>query len=284
MSYLLDKKSQRKKFFKIALGAVLLIFLFYFRFRIFNGLSFASQIVFRPVLVAGNNIEEKMKSFGAYFVSKNYLYNQNQKLQAEVDFNNARNANYDSIVADNASLKEILNRLPTGQAGQDPKANIILSAILAKPNQSPYDTLLIDAGAEEGIKVGNTAFALGNIPIGRVDVVYDNSAKVVLFSNPGETTEAVFSSVSGGQAGQNLPASRQGIFIQLVGRGGGNFEIDLPKDFTMQKGDQAILPGINPYVLAIAQTIISDPRDPFNKALLTSPVNIQELKFVEVEE
>jgi hypothetical protein len=58
----------------------------------------------------------------------------------------------------------------------------------------------------------------------------------------------------------------------------------MPKDLTMQKGDQVVLPGINPYVLAIAQTIISDPRDPFNKMLLTSPVNIQELKFVEVEQ
>jgi cell shape-determining protein MreC len=269
MSYLLDKKSQRKKFFKITLCAVLLIFLFYFRFRIFNGFSFASQIIFRPVLVVGNGVEEKLKSFGAYFVSKNYLYNQNQKLQAEVDFNNARNANYDSVVADNASLKEILNH-------QDQRISVILSAILAKPNQSPYDILLIDAGMAQGIKAGDTVFALGNVPIGRVDIVYDSSAKVVLFSNPGEKTEVVISPVSAGQAGQN-------IFMQLVGRGGGNFEMIMPKDFILQKGDQAVLPGINPYVLAIAQTIISDPRDPFTKALLTSPVNIQELKFVEVE-
>jgi len=263
MSYLLDKKSQRKKFFKIALGVVLLIFLFCFRFSIFNRLSFGSQIIFRPVLVVGNNVEEKLKGLGAYFVSKNYLYNQNQKLQAEVDFNNARNANYDSVVADNASLKEILNR-------QNQRVNMILSAILAKPNQSLYDILLIDAGASEGIKVGDIVFALGNVPVGRVDIVYDNSSKVVLFSNPGETTEGV---VSG-----------KGIFLELIGRGGGNFEIIMPKDLTMQKGDQAVLPGINSYVLAIAQTVISDPRDPFNKMLLTSPVNIQEQKFVEVEQ
>jgi len=31
------------------------------------------------------------------------------------------------------------------------------------------------------------------------------------------------------------------------------------------------------------ETIISDPRDSFQKALLVSPVNIQEIKFVEVE-
>ena len=50
-----------------------------------------------------------------------------------------------------------------------------------------------------------------------------------------------------------------------------------------EKGDEVVLPGITPYVLGIMETTISDPRDPFAKTLLTSPVNIQELKFVEVE-
>ena len=147
---------------------------------------------------------------------------------------------------------------------------MILSAILSKPNQSPYDTLLIDAGKAEGIKEGNTVFALGNVPIGRVDIVYPDSAKVILFSNAGEQTEGMISG--------------KGIFTELVGRGGGNFEIIMPKNLTLQKGDQVVMPGISPYLLATVETIISDPRDPFTKALLTSPVNIQELKFVEVEE
>jgi cell shape-determining protein MreC len=268
MSYLLDKKIQRKKFFKIALGVILLIILFYFRVGIFNNLSNVSQKFFHPVLTVGNNLGEKFKSIGSYFVSKNYLYNQNEKLQAEVNFNNARNANYDSVVLENASLKEILNRLPT-QTGKNPKTNMVLSAILSKPNQSIYDTLVIDAGANALIKEGNIVFALGNVPIGRVALVYTNSSKVILFSNPGEKTEVVISG--------------KDIFMQVVGRGGGNFEMIMPKDFVLQKGDQVVMPGINNYVLAIVQTIISDPRDPFTKALLTSPVNIQEQKFVEIE-
>jgi cell shape-determining protein MreC len=262
MSYLLDKKNQRKKFSKIALGIFVLLGLFYFRTGIYDGLSAVSEKVFRPVLVLGNNFGDKFKSLGAYFVSKNYLYNQNQKLQAEVTFDDARMANYNSVAADNANFKEILGR-------KDPKTNMILTAILAKPNQSLYDTLLIDAGAKEGIKTGDIVFAEGNVPIGHADTVYDDTSKVVLFSNPGETTDAIVS-------GRN-------IFLPLIGRGGGNFEMDLPSGLTLQKGDQAVLPGINSFVLAIVQTIISDSRDPFDKALLTSPVNIQELKFVEVE-
>jgi cell shape-determining protein MreC len=269
MSYLLDKKIKRKKIFKIALGVIVLIILFYFRSGIFNGLSYASQGLFRPVLILGNNIGEKFKSLNLFFISKNSLYLQNQSLQSQLNEDEARMSNYDSVIAENASLKEILGRLPA-QAGKNGKTNMTLAAILSKPNQSIYDTLVIDAGTREGIKTGNIVFALGNVPIGRVDVAYNNSSKVILFSNTGEKTQAVLSG--------------KDVFMEVVGRGGGNFEMIMPKDFTLQKGNQVVLPGINPYVLATVETIISDPRDPFTKALLSSPVNIQELKFVEVEQ
>ena len=262
MSYLLDKKIRRKKFFNITLGVVFIIILFYFRYGVFDGLSNISQTIFRPVLIAGKNIGEKFNNVGSYFVSKNTLYLKNQKLQMEVKENDARNSNYDSVVAENISLKEILGR-------KNVKVPMILAAILSKPNQSLYDTLIIDAGIKQGIKEGDIVFAFGNAPIGRVVLVYENSSKVILFSSAGEKTQAIISG--------------RDVFIELVGRGGGNFEMIIPSDFVLQKGEQVLMPGINSFVLAITQSIISDPRVLFTKALLISPVNIQELKFVEVE-
>ena len=71
--------------------------------------------------------------------------------------------------------------------------------------------------------------------------------------------------------------------MQVVGRGGGNFEMTLPRDFDLPEGTALTLPGINSYLLARVVTVISDPRDSYKKALLVSPVNIQELKFVQIE-
>jgi cell shape-determining protein MreC len=277
MNYLLDKKIKRKKIFKIAFGVVVLIVLFYFRSGIFNGLAYVSQGLFRPVLILGNNLGEKFKSLSSYFVSKNSLYLQNQDLQSQLNEDEARMSNYSSVLADNENLKEILGR-------KNEKINMTLAAILSKPNQSIYDTLIIDAGAREGIKTGNLVFALGNVPIGRIAEIYPNSSKVILFSNAGEKTQVVISLGHSptGEAGKSARAGGD-VFMEIVGRGGGNFEMAMPKDFSLQKGDQVVLPGPYPYVLAIVETIISDPRDPFTKALLSSPVNIQELKFVEVE-
>ena len=74
-----------------------------------------------------------------------------------------------------------------------------------------------------------------------------------------------------------------GIFWEVTGRGGGNFEMALPRDFILEKGDAVVLPGLAPMTLAVAETVLSDPRSPWKTALLKSPVNIQEIKFVQVE-
>ncbi|MEI8174496.1 MAG: rod shape-determining protein MreC [bacterium] len=272
MSYLLDKKIKRKKFIYLLTSIVICIILFYFRLGIWNGFSFLSHTIFRPVIILGDSIGEQIQNASSYFISKSSLYSENESLKSQLNENKMMMVNYNSLLVENLNLKEILGR-------KNIKMNVVLSAILSKPNQSLYDTLVIDAGEKQGIKVGDMVFALGNVPIGRVSDVYSSSSKVILFSNSGEKTQVVVEnkSVSAGvNTGKN-------IFMEIVGRGGGNFEMILPRDFTVLKGDEVTLPGIMSYVVGTVETIISDPRDPFIKALLVSPVNIQELKFVEVE-
>ena len=269
MSYLLDKKVQRKKLYYGVFFLFIFLFLFYFRAGVWRGLSYACIKIFHPVLVVGDAIGKNFGSLGSYFISKSSLSAENQNLKAELDAEQATMANYNSILAENTDLKDTLGR-------KTPKVNMILAAILSKPNQSLYDTLVIDAGSNEGIKIGQIVFAFSSVPIGRITEVYPESSKVILFSNPGEKTTVVVTHATAGQAGKN-------ISMELVGRGGGNFEMVMPSGVTFTPGDQVVLPGITPYVVGTVQTIISDPRDSFSKAILTSPVNIQELNFVEVE-
>ncbi|HBA45850.1 hypothetical protein A2W67_02165 [Candidatus Nomurabacteria bacterium RIFCSPLOWO2_02_40_28] len=261
MSYLVDKKIKRKKFFQTIFFVVIFFALFYFRADIMDGASSVGIFIFRPVLVAGNYTGDKFSNLKSYFLFKNSLYLENENLKMKLIEDEAKMANYNSILDENIFLKEILGRKNT-------KTSVIVSAILAKPNKSFYDTLVIDIGLKQGVKVGDSVFALGNIPIGRIAEVHAYSSKVILFSNSGEKTQVVIN---------------KNIFMEVVGRGGGNFEMAIPKDFNLSKGSEVVLPGIMPHVLAVVETVLSDPRDSFQKALLVSPANIQELKFVEVE-
>ncbi len=186
MSYLLDKKIKRNKILKYFIFVVVLFFLIYFRAGIFNGLSYVSQFVFRPVLILGNGIGQKLSEAGSYFYSKKSLLSENDSLKLKLSEQEARMSNYNSVLDENFKIKEILGR-------KNEKTDMILASILSKPNQSPYDTLVIDLGLKDNITAGQKVFALGNIPIGRVAEVYFNSSKIVLFSSPGEKTEVVIS-------------------------------------------------------------------------------------------
>jgi len=262
MNYLLNKKIKRNKYFIYLFFIIALFILVYFRSGIFYGLSYISHIVFRPVLILRNSISEKLSSLGSYFYFKNFLFLENEDLKMKLFEQESRISNYNSILDENLKIKEILERKVENKV-------MILASILSKPNQSLYDSIIIDVGEKDGIILGQKVFAFGNIPIGSISLVYSNTSKVVLYSSPKEEVEVVVSGYD--------------TFMKIVGRGGGNFEMILPRDFILEEGTEVVLPGITPYTVGIVKTIISDSRDAFQKALLISPVNIQELKFVEVE-
>ncbi len=262
MNYLLDKKNKKRKTSKIIFGVFILFLVIYFHAGIFRGLSSTFSFIFRPVIILGKNIGGGISNAGSIFHTRRTLTEENETLQAEISASAVDRANYASVLDENIQMKEILGRKPQN-------VSMILAGILEKPNVSPYDTLVIDAGKDEGIVVGQNVFALGNVPIGKITEVDTNSSKVILFSNPGEKTEVVIS-------GQN-------VFMEAVGRGGGNFEMILPRDFVLPVGTEVDLPGVTPHILGTVATILSDPRDAYQKALLASPINIWQQKFVEVE-
>lgn len=262
MSYLLDKKNRQKKLRNIILSIVVLSIIIYFNNPIFNNLSYLANKIFKPVLVVGNNIGSNLEDTSYLLKSKKSIFLENESLKKELNEMSAQIYNFNTLEEENNKLKEILAR----KSGD---SELVLSAILSKPNRSLFDTLIIDVGEKDGIEVGNTVFALGYIPIGKVAEVFPDSSKVVLFSTSGEKTEIV---ITGGD-----------VFMEIVGRGGGNFEMILPRDFEILKGATVSLPGLDSSVIAKVETIISDPRDSYQKALLTSPVNIQNLRFVQVD-
>lgn len=262
MSYLHNKQSQRKKIGVIALTVFFLVIIFILRAPIANGFRVAAHAVFRPFLSLKNGIANGFASYGANLDSKKALIAENEDLKNQIEEVKINALDRGILLDENLKLKEILSRTKEDR-------NLILGVILSKPNQSPYDTLIVDAGENLGVKKGSRVFALGNILIGEVADVYGASSNIKLFSTSGETLKVIVDGT--------------GIYAEAAGRGGGNFEITLPRDVTVVNGATLSIPGISSQLVATVEQIISDPRDPFQKILAISPVNVQELKFVEIE-
>ena len=222
MSYLLDKKIKRRKLFNIFLFVIFLLFIIYFRSPIFNKLSAISHFVFRPIFLLGNSVGLRLSELGAYFSFKSSLSEDKQNLLNILEEKNSRYSNYASLLDENIKLKEILRRKNT-------QVDMILASILSKPNRSLYDSLIVDAGISDGIVLGAWVFAYGNVPIGYVAEAYENSSKIILFSNSGEKTEVIISGLPDCKVSKD-------VFVQIIGRGGGNFEMASMKDLVLEKG------------------------------------------------
>lgn len=263
MKYQSQDKKQIKKGKQIiytVIGFVFFVFIFVSGIVSWSGGFF--HFIGRPLWKTENTLIDSADSISYIVRSKSSVFSENESLKKENADLNTQMIDYNLLKSENENLKGLFNRVPANQT-------LMLSAVLSKPNRSPYDTLVIDIGNDNGVVEGSQVFANGDIPIGQIESVHNKTSVVTLYSSPSYNLDAELSNTNN--------------TIVLIGRGGGNFEMSIPVELNVQKGDLAVLPGLHSSPVAIVQDIISSPTDPLKKVLLQSPVNIQELKWVEVE-
>jgi len=262
MHQFLDKRQITKKNKTIEKIVVLVLFI------VLCGLGFLTitgkffNFIGRPILEAKNSIISGIDNISYYFQSKESLLFENRRLTEENTIMKLQMINYKILEDENNELKETLDCLPDNK-------NFVLGNILAKPSNSPYDTIIIDIGEGDDIKQGDIVYAGGEIPIGFIDKVYNKTSLVTLYTSPSQKTEGF---INGSNAS-----------VELIGRGGSNFEMIIPMELEVENGEMIYLPGNSSTVIAVVNEAISESTDPFKKILLSSPVNIQNLKWVEVE-
>lgn len=218
--------------------------------------------ILRPLATVGRGIGSGFESLGAYFGSKSHMEKRNRELESEITELRVKLLDRDILAKENSALQEVLNRKVS--------ESFTLARVLIKPNRSLYDTLIVDIGTNGNIRQGSRVFAYGNVPIGVVSAVDAKTSLVRLYSSPGETLVARIEGLN--------------IDIELTGRGGGNFEAELPREVTVSEGQYVLLPSSAPLIVARFGKEISDPRDPSQKFILTSLVNMSELDTVQIEQ
>ncbi|PCI19546.1 hypothetical protein COB64_03725 [Candidatus Wolfebacteria bacterium] len=263
MTILSNRKSaqRKKRTIAIAIG-VLVILVILSRFSFFSPLSSVFHAITLPLWKAKISITDTVRGVTSSFASKRSLVEENELLRERLNEFEISFQYNDVIVEENKKLKELFNR------SNENEEDLTVASILTKPNQSPYGTLIIDIGSDSGVEVGDYIIARGNVVLGEIKDVFSNSSRVTLFSKSGNEIEGILSEFD--------------IFVTLTGKGSGNFEFTIPRDIEIIDGLEVIIPSINSYLIADVRNIVRDPRDPLQKIVLASPVNIQELRFVQV--
>jgi cell shape-determining protein MreC len=204
--------------------------------------------------------DELTATVAPFITSKESLVRENLKLKEEMAKLRAQQLVFQAVLGENRELKE--------NFGRDDLGPVVLASILVRPPASAYDTMVIDRGSESRLAPGLKVI-VGSAALGEIVEMYPSTSLVRLYSAPGEKTEGV------------LAAS--GTPVTLLGRGGGTFELRLPRDIAVAAGDIVTLPGSPPLALAVVESVASRPADAYALVLARVPVNIFSMRFVAIQ-
>lgn len=200
-------------------------------------------------------------SMGELARSKASLIAENESLRSELSAREGATILLDSTQRENEELKALL--------GRKGAKNDVVGVVISRPPASPYDTFVIDIGSADGVKVGAKVYAGGSVLIGDIAEVFGKTSKVSLFSAPGRAVQVLLG-----------PSHKE---VDAVGRGGGNFTAKVPVGVAVEKGDTLELSQLRNHVFGVVQDIVADSTDSLQTIMFKAPVNLSELRLVQVE-
>lgn len=247
-------RHKKKKFSAVLLIIVILVLVF-IRPTFPEWITKSAHYVASPIWGLKQSVTDNIS-----VKSKKSLLKENRELRDELKRALINKISNDLLREENFSLKETL--------GRSVYENTILSSVLVRPNNTIYDTFIIDVGRNNNISEGDYVIAHGDVIVGYVESVFLNTSLVKLFSSPGEQIDVIL--------------GEEEIAAVAEGMGGGNFTISLPRGIEVHHGDTIITPTIEFQILALVEEIIVNPTDSFQTILFKGPVNLSELRFVEI--
>lgn len=248
-----SRNPHTKRFIFIVVGACILLF------SAKTYLGSITQFFISPLLYVRHYVETSSATIPVFVRSRLELDAKINELESELRKRNALYVNAEQLEAENAKLRNLL------QASSSPR---ILAGVIGRPPRTPYDTIILDRGRNDGIVNGAPLFVDDRIVIGYVHTVYEHTAFATLLSTPGmETTVYIF--------GPN-------IFATAYGEGNNTLRISVPQGITITQDDLVITPSVFGGVLGRVSYIQSIPTEPEQHAYVTSDVSLQSLRLVAV--
>ena len=113
--------------------------------------------VFEPVFQSADALAAGSHTFFSGFGDVSKLALENETLVSE---NNALKSENQALLEKTAELGALLGASP-----HEKTASGVLAGVVARPPESPYDTLVLSEGLQAGIARGQEVFGAGNVPL-----------------------------------------------------------------------------------------------------------------------
>jgi hypothetical protein len=218
-----------------------------------------SRVVLYPVYATQTWLRESTNSFPTYLRDKAALEEEIVRLENELVTTKTTDVTLQRLYEENNTLRTLLN----SEAEER-----IAAAVVARPNQLPYDFLQIDRGREHGVAEGAAVYSGNDTVIGIVAHVDRQFAFVELFTTPDFEATAFVS-------GSNVIAT-------LEGMGAGVARVRIPQGIPILMDSLVYVPSIEPGVYGRITYVESEPTQPEQYGYIVPDKSISSLQYVAV--
>lgn len=202
-----------------------------------------------------------LASAGTASVSR--AFQNSSVLAGELDTLKVQN---NTLANENVALTQQVQGLQQLTGTSTALSGSITAGVLVRPPTSPYDTLIAGAGSVVGVKKGAYVYGAGDVPLGQVESVNNNSSRVVLFSTAGRATD--------GWLGQTHTP------VTLMGLGAGAYSAQLPKGSLVSVGDFVYVSGPGALPIGNVARIDIDPSSPLMTVHIVPALNLFSIIWV----
>lgn len=251
------RRSSRNEILKVIGVAIVLVLILVFGRQFISG--FISSIT-TPAYLLRSWFLESSATVPSYFRDRYALLGEIEKLNETIAASSGNAALITKLTAENTALADMaLNTLVDER---------ILAGVVARPPYLPYDAVMLDRGARDGINEGALVYQSGDHAIGIVSRAYESSALVSLFSTPGiETTVFIIG---------------PDIYTTAYGNGGGVVRVSVPQGIMLTEGDVVLLPALPGSIIGTISAIRSEATRPEQDAFIVGTLSMQSLRTVTV--
>ena len=251
-----SNNQKQRRIARVFLVAVLVVILGLLLPKIF---TFAGSIVMYPIEVTQRWFGQSQARLPMFLKNQNELINRIADLESQLASAQGTDLTQQRLYDENLQFRELLGIK---------KGDRIAAAVIARPNELPYDLLQIDRGEQDGIKIGAPVYIGADNIVGVVSQTAPHYAFIQLFTTPGFTTTTFVS-------GANIVAT-------LEGMGGGVARISVPQGIPLTVGDLVHVPSVDPGIFGKVAYLENKPSQPDQFGYITLQKPIASINYVAV--
>ncbi len=204
-------------------------------------------------------IAESGSSLPKYLRERSELVGELEALKVQIATEAGTANTLRKLQVENTQFREQLGAVPDKR---------VLARVIGRPNQLPYDMLMLDRGEVHGVVQNAPVFLGSDQVIGFVSKTLKTTSLVTLVTTAGFISSAYV-------IGPNIYTLAEGV-------GGGVLRVRVPQGILLQTGDLVLLPALDSGVYGAVSLVESSPTQPEQYGYVVPDMALQSLYYVSI--